>query len=46
MTPTPPSPSTARLDAPAGLQITLFQELGPEPDGLSPDVPDGGGTAR
>ncbi len=36
----------SRLDAPAGLQITLFQELGPEPVGLSPDVPDDGGTAR
>jgi hypothetical protein len=22
----------ARLEAPAGLQITLFQELGPEPE--------------
>jgi predicted enzyme related to lactoylglutathione lyase len=29
---TPWRSSNARLEAPAGLQITVFQELGPEPD--------------
>ncbi|MET4095594.1 VOC family protein [Arthrobacter sp. UYCu712] len=49
---TPWRSPNSRLDAPAGLQITLFQELGPprepagEPAGLRPDAPDGGGTAR
>jgi predicted enzyme related to lactoylglutathione lyase len=33
---TPWQSLNARLEAPAGLQITLFQELGPVPDGEAP----------